>query len=291
MLFISQVLFGNIEEALTPMIERKVAELMDGGDDDEHAVKSDAEEQSTLADYDAEAIFDDYAEMILQYGYASLFVCAFPLCPFLALINNFIEIRVDAFKIITEMKRPVPLGAEDIGTWFTILEIMATCGVVSNSLLVCFTSKEFTDGWSTANKVWGFVILEHAILTIRFLFETLVDDTPADVSLQLERQDFLVDKIIKLQADDDDDDEAAGNADDELITVYTDSKATHVAITTSAAEAAKIVAGLKLEAKKDAKKDPAHDKAVELSELSDSLEAAATGPTKAGASELADEKV
>jgi hypothetical protein len=259
---------------------------------------------------------------------------------------------VDAFKIVTEMKRPVPMGAEDIGTWFTILEIMATCGVVSNSLLVCFTSKEFTEGWSTAAKVpsqhsaqhalitaythnsicislslplssslshpliktiiktnvlsrlvcvcvcspplcvkvWAFVILEHAILSIRYLFELLVDDTPPDVSLQLGRQEFLVDKIIKLAADDDDDDEIGGAADDEEITIYTDFKATHVAITTSAAGAAKL-----LNTGAASSANPAQDKAVALSSLSDSLEAAATGPKKtdeaqAGAAKAADVK-
>jgi hypothetical protein len=60
MLFGSAVVFGNVEEALTPMLERKFAALMDGGGDDA-IMKSDAEDQFILADYDAEAIFDDYA--------------------------------------------------------------------------------------------------------------------------------------------------------------------------------------------------------------------------------------
>jgi hypothetical protein len=43
--------------------------------------------------------FKDYAEMIIQFGYCTLFVAAFPLAPVLALVNNFIEIRLDAWKL------------------------------------------------------------------------------------------------------------------------------------------------------------------------------------------------
>lgn len=34
-----------------------------------------------------------------QFGYATLFVAAYPLSCFMALVNNYIEIRVDAWKL------------------------------------------------------------------------------------------------------------------------------------------------------------------------------------------------
>uniref|UniRef100_T1H5H3 Anoctamin n=1 Tax=Megaselia scalaris TaxID=36166 RepID=T1H5H3_MEGSC len=39
------------------------------------------------------ALFDEYLEMILQYGFVTLFVAAFPLAPLFALLNNIAEIR------------------------------------------------------------------------------------------------------------------------------------------------------------------------------------------------------
>jgi Calcium-activated chloride channel len=90
---------------------------------------SDAERDAKLNDY---TTFDDYAEMIVQFGYVTLFVVSFPLAPLLAFISNYVEIRADALKILTQMSRPRPSGAEDIGTWHTILETMGKFSVISN---------------------------------------------------------------------------------------------------------------------------------------------------------------
>ena len=38
------------------------------------------------------ALFDEYLEMVIQYGFVTIFVSAFPLAPFFALVNNIIEV-------------------------------------------------------------------------------------------------------------------------------------------------------------------------------------------------------
>jgi anoctamin-7 len=47
-----------------------------------------------------EGLFEEYLEMILQFGFITIFVAAFPLAPFFALINNWFEIRLDAHKLV-----------------------------------------------------------------------------------------------------------------------------------------------------------------------------------------------
>lgn len=42
-------------------------------------------------------------------------MAAFPLAPLLALLNNIIEIRLDAYKFVTQWRRPLPSQAKDIG--------------------------------------------------------------------------------------------------------------------------------------------------------------------------------
>ena len=39
--------------------------------------------------------------MIVQFGFVTLFITAFPLGPFFALLNNIFEIRIDSNKFVT----------------------------------------------------------------------------------------------------------------------------------------------------------------------------------------------
>ncbi|XP_037032608.1 anoctamin-4 isoform X2 [Bradysia coprophila] len=86
------------------------------------------------------ALFDEYLEMVLQYGFVTLFVAAFPLAPLFALLNNIAEIRLDAFKMVTQARRPLAERVEDIGAWFGILRIITYIAVVSNAFVIAYTS-------------------------------------------------------------------------------------------------------------------------------------------------------
>lgn len=52
---------------------------------------------------------------MIQFSFTTIFVAAFPLAPLLALINNVIEIRLDAIKMVTLERRLVPKKTNDIG--------------------------------------------------------------------------------------------------------------------------------------------------------------------------------
>jgi len=93
-----------------------------------------------LEEIDRLHLFDEYIEMIIQYGFVTIFVAAFPLAPLLALINNIFEIRLDAYKYTTQMRRPIAQQVQDIGIWYSILEGMTYLAVVSNGLIIALTS-------------------------------------------------------------------------------------------------------------------------------------------------------
>ena len=78
---------------------------------------------------------------MIQYGFITLFVVAFPLGPLFALMNNLFEIRIDAFKVLTQLKRPLPKKAQDIGIWLPILNIISKLGVITNGIIIAFTSE------------------------------------------------------------------------------------------------------------------------------------------------------
>ncbi len=67
-------------------------------------------------------------------------MAAFPLAPLLALINNVFEIRLDAYKYTTQMRRPLGQVVRDIGIWYGILEGMTYLSVIFNVSSLCFCS-------------------------------------------------------------------------------------------------------------------------------------------------------
>ncbi len=203
-IFIIRIVSGNLLEIGIPMLmgemkrrsELKAAKKIAGagGGEAVAVALSDAEYEFTLAEYDDKGIFADYAEMMVQFGYSTLFVTAYPLAPFMSLLNNYIEIRVDAMKLCRVSRRPFPKSAEDIGTWQTILEVMGTLAVMSNVYLITFTSSTQVDvdrKW----RAWEFLILEHFFLGLKFALALLVPDQPEDVKIQLQRRDLLSTKV------------------------------------------------------------------------------------------------
>lgn len=70
-----------------------------------------------------------------------MFVAAFPLAPLFALINNILELRIDAINFVVNFRRPVAERAQGIGVWFGILRTMSWFAVVVNSFVIAFTSE------------------------------------------------------------------------------------------------------------------------------------------------------
>uniref|UniRef100_A0A8C5GYZ3 Anoctamin n=1 Tax=Gouania willdenowi TaxID=441366 RepID=A0A8C5GYZ3_GOUWI len=82
----------------------------------------------------------EYMEMIIQFGMVTLFVASFPLAPLFALLNNIIEIRLDAKKFVTELRRPIAAKAKDIGIWYNLLRGLSKVAVIVNAFVISFTS-------------------------------------------------------------------------------------------------------------------------------------------------------
>ncbi|XP_068597929.1 anoctamin-1a [Brachionichthys hirsutus] len=82
----------------------------------------------------------EYMEMIIQFGMVTLFVASFPLAPLFALLNNIIEIRLDAKKFVTELRRPNAVKAKDIGIWYNLLRGLSKVAVIVNAFVIAFTS-------------------------------------------------------------------------------------------------------------------------------------------------------
>ncbi|XP_072448856.1 anoctamin-5 isoform X7 [Chiloscyllium punctatum] len=131
-------IWGNIQESFLPWVKNWWVSR--NARHHPERLYSRWEQDHDLQDMGQLGLFYEYLEMVIQFGFVTLFVASFPLAPVLALLNNIIEIRVDAWKFITQFKRPMAAKAHSIGIWHQILNGVAIFSVVTNAFIVAFTS-------------------------------------------------------------------------------------------------------------------------------------------------------
>ncbi|XP_041704580.1 anoctamin-9 [Coregonus clupeaformis] len=93
-----------------------------------------------LKDVDSFSLFNEFLEMVLQFSFTTIFVAAFPLAPLLAFINNVVEIRLDAIKMVSLERRMVPKKTNNIGVWTDVLEAIGVLAVIANGLVIGISS-------------------------------------------------------------------------------------------------------------------------------------------------------
>ncbi|XP_054900801.1 anoctamin-5b isoform X1 [Poeciliopsis prolifica] len=130
--------WGNIQEALLPLMRNWWSSRKGRHNPENHYSRW--EQDYVLLNFSQIGLFYEYLEMVIQFGFITLFVASFPLAPLLALCNNILEIRVDAWKFTTQFRRPVASKARNIGAWQEILNSVAILSVVTNAFIMAFTS-------------------------------------------------------------------------------------------------------------------------------------------------------
>ena len=124
------------------------------------------------AELDEYSVTDDLREMVVQYGYLSLFSVVWPLASVSFLVNNWIELRTDAVKICTEVQRPTPWRADSIGPWLDSLGFLTWTGSIATAAIVYMFSGQ-TDtgpgGKPESIKAWGLLLAILASENVYFL--------------------------------------------------------------------------------------------------------------------------
>lgn len=66
---------------------------------------------------DEHEIFDDYMEMVVTFGYLTMFAGVFMLGAAIIALFILIETRSDVFRLENTLKRPIPGKTYHIGSW------------------------------------------------------------------------------------------------------------------------------------------------------------------------------
>ncbi|KAM9705278.1 anoctamin-6 [Menidia menidia] len=180
-----KAIWNNIQEVLLPLLKNLFARYCTRAASEK--VKPRWEQDYELLPISNRGLFYEYLEMVIQFGFVTLFVASFPLAPVLALINNLCEIRVDAWKMTTQSRRVVPEKAQHIGAWQPILQGVAILAVATNAMIIAFTSdmiprlvyywsfSVYPYGDHTNHTMQGYINNSLAIFDIKDLKQNITD--------------------------------------------------------------------------------------------------------------------
>ncbi|KAI5853032.1 calcium-activated chloride channel-domain-containing protein [Morchella snyderi] len=148
--------------------------------------------ESELEHYD---VHTDLREMVMQFGYLTLFSPVWPLASVSFLINNWIELRSDAAKICVEMKRPVPHRADTIGPWLNNLGFLAWMGSISSAALI-YLFADSTNGTPHSLTLYGvlasIIFSEHIYFATAYAVRLAMSKLESPGLQQERRERFLV---------------------------------------------------------------------------------------------------
>uniref|UniRef100_A0A8C8AS47 Anoctamin n=1 Tax=Otus sunia TaxID=257818 RepID=A0A8C8AS47_9STRI len=139
-----QLIQNNLFEIGIPKLKKLFRKLKDERTETKETDTNQSKDpQQWDLDYSLEpftGLTPEYMEMIIQFGFVTLFVASFPLAPLFALLNNIIEVRLDAKKFVAELRRPDTVRAKDIGIWYNILSGIGKFSVIINAFVIAVTS-------------------------------------------------------------------------------------------------------------------------------------------------------
>ncbi|KAL1840570.1 hypothetical protein VTJ49DRAFT_302 [Mycothermus thermophilus] len=179
--YVKRKLFKTVEK-----VQSELAEKKEGGPPSPTHAKDHPDEAKFLrrvrdqAELDEYDVTIDYREMVIQFGYLSLFSVVWPLTACSFLVNNWVEARSDAVKIATQCRRPIPWRADSIGPWLNALGFLSWLGSLTSAALVyLFHASEGNTG-SILDSARGWALLlsilfaEHLYLAVQLVVRGVV---------------------------------------------------------------------------------------------------------------------
>lgn len=177
-------------------------------------IESDSKLEPFQTTLEIDGVLNEYLEVVIQFTFLSLFGIAFPASFFLAYLTMISEIHIDKKKLLNYVRRPVPKGASDIGTWEYILEFVSFICIFVNAGTTIFTTTaadpiltnvfnyKFKDengndikGAKFAGRLQAFIITVFVLLAVKWLIKAYVTDIPSNIQNVLKRHDNILENL------------------------------------------------------------------------------------------------
>lgn len=153
------------------------------------------------ADMEPYDVQTDIMEMVIQFGNLTLFAPVWPLMPLGFLINNWIELRGDFWKLVHESQRPPPTRSQGIGASLGALEFLTWLGALSSAALVYIyrdaadeNSKINSSQIASAGLLLSVFLAEQAFLATRFFVAFCFDKIGSEAVREQESKRYMMRK-------------------------------------------------------------------------------------------------
>jgi hypothetical protein len=207
-------------ECIVPLILQKISRYFQREPRHQQArakkQDSDAKDYSPLceqAELDVYDQYDDYMEIVIQFGYVILFASAYPLASWIAMLANWVQVRVDIWKLTWVCQRPRSNRKDGLGMWKSLVNGLILISGLTNCLLFGFSSNQLRvlvpqlyrkspritasvdevlvegeRGWIIVFIIFG---LERMLIMVGRLVRAMFAEIPEDVWKELERRQRL----------------------------------------------------------------------------------------------------
>uniref|UniRef100_A0A3B3Z1Q1 Anoctamin n=1 Tax=Poecilia mexicana TaxID=48701 RepID=A0A3B3Z1Q1_9TELE len=200
LLIITQ-LVNQVTEVVIPFLVDRFISAPNRSEREDDPKEDKFRNQGTLPTFPG--LFAEYIELLVQFGYLSLFSCVFPLTAVLLLLNNLTEIRSDAYKICKLFRKPFYPPVASMGVWKVAFEVLSFVSVVSNCWLLLLsprlqkTSQEA--GMSGSHLLVGAVMVEHVLILVKVIMAALIPDEPDWIRKKREHIEYTSMQALRQQ--------------------------------------------------------------------------------------------
>jgi len=147
------------------------------------------------------AVSTDFHELAMAFAMVTLFAGACPLAAGAALVSNAVEGRSDAYKYLRATQRPQTRAHADLGPWYAIFQFVCYMAILTNTVLMCYTSTALPDLVSMNVEAANFdghrfvmlLVMEHVLLFGKILIDVLVPKMASGDVQEMALQRKLID--------------------------------------------------------------------------------------------------
>jgi len=169
---------------------------------------STAEKQSKKEVFD---LYEDMDEVLINFGYTTLFIVAAPWVPFVALISNVFECFLDQKKLVHLYRRPFPQLTSNNEPWDTAFDVFGMLAMTTNAAVTIFASQTF-DHWTHRERIMLFIAVEHLLVFCRIFYGLFAPKIPHGIKLLQMQQQVILHKHLNLGGEEEVDTDARDSA-------------------------------------------------------------------------------